>query len=404
MRRFLQIFLPVIVLAAAGAAVWWLRANMPKPVVQQPPPNVPLVRTVKAQPATVRLDVHSQGTVEARTAITLAAQVSGRVVAVAPSLRSGGFFAAGETLFRIEAADYELTVAQREADVARASLRLAQERAESQAAIRAWQQLEGDRPADPLTARLLHVAEAEKALAAAEAALAQARLDLARTSVSLPFAGRVRRASVDVGMIVTAGAAVGEVYATDSAEVRLPIPDREAQFLDLPLDNVVPGTAPGNGAGGPAVELVADFGGRRHRWHGVIDRVEGEIDRRTRQLTVVARVADPYATAGGRPPLAVGMFVQATITGRAFDDVVALPRQALRSDGSVLVLDEERRLRRREVQVLRQDRSNVYVRGGIMGGEQVCVSALEAFVDGMPVRVATTAPAPAAASSPEVVR
>ena len=39
------------------------------------------------------------------------------------------------------------------------------------------------------------------------------------------------------------------------------------------------------------VTLTADFAGRVHEWKGTIVRAEGEIDRRTRQLTLIARVA-----------------------------------------------------------------------------------------------------------------
>lgn len=394
MRRFLQILLPVLVLAIAFAAVQWMFANVEKPKVVPPPPNVPIVRTVVAQPAPVQLDVESQGTVEARTAIPLAAQVSGRVVEMSPSLRAGRFFEPKEVLLQIDRSDYELAVAQQQAEVARAELKLAQERAEAASAERAWRQLEGDRPIDPLTARVLQVTEAESALAAAKASLQRARLDLERTAVSLPFAGRVRTTNVDVGMLVTAGSPFAEVYGIDYAEVRLPIPDEEARFLALSLDGLhggdegTGGHGSNGGGSGPTVELTADFAGRKHTWTGVIDRIAGEIDRKTRQLTLVARVEDPYArNQDGRPPLAVGMFVQATIAGRRFADVVALPRQALRTDGTMLVVDDERMLRQRKVEVLRQDRRTVYVRGGIEAGDRVCISPLETFVEGMPVRL-----------------
>ena len=132
---------------------------------------------------------------------------------------------------------------------------------------------------------------------------------------------------------------------------------------------------------------------------GTITRTEGEIDRRTRQLTVVARVDEPYARdeSGERPPLAIGMFVAATIRGRTFRDVIVIPRIALRGDGEVWVLDGENNLRRRAVEVLRTETERVLVRAGLDDGDVVCVTPLDAPVDGMPVR---RLPADSALSEP----
>ena len=382
MKLILQILLPLLVLAGAGALVVLMITRMQKPLVVAPPVATPLVRTVVATPQSLQLDVPSQGSVEARTEVTLSAQVSGRVVAISPSLRAGGFFAANETLLAIDEADFQLRLVQRRADVAKAELKLRQEQAEAEAAVRAWQQIEGDKPPDELVARRLQVAEATAALAAAQATLQQGELDLARTKVSLPFAGRVRSANVDLGQQVQAGVELGRVYGVDYAEVRLPIPDAEIAFVDLPLG--FPGA--GEGVHAP-VELRARFGGQDYVWQGVVDRTEGEIDRRTRQLTVVARIANPYAASAqrDRPPLAVGMFVEATITGRTFDDVVVLPRAALRPDRTVLVVGREHRLAARQVDVLRLSHDQALVRGGLAAGELVCVSTLDSFVDGMAV-------------------
>jgi RND family efflux transporter MFP subunit len=386
MRLLLQILLPVLVLLGAALLGKYMVDNASKPQPAPPAATQPLVRVAPATVRTLQLDVETQGTVEARTSIPLAPQVGGRVVAMADALRGGGFFGAGDVLFAIEATDYELAIVQQEAAIARAELRLLQEKAEADTALRAWKQLEGDKPPDsPLVTRAPQVNEAEKALAAARAALEQARLNLQRTEVKAPFKGRVRRVTLDVGQQVVAGQAVAEIYATDLAEVRLPIPDAEAAFLELPLH--AGGGVPSRG---PEVVLEAEFAGQQHRWTGWIDRTEGEVDRRTRQLTVVARVPDPYGNGESRdrPPLALGMFVHARISGRTFADVCAIPRQALRPDGFVWLVDGENRLRARRVEVLRQQRDTVLLRGGIQAGDLVCVTPLDTATDGMLVRTA----------------
>jgi RND family efflux transporter MFP subunit len=205
--------------------------------------------------------------------------------------------------------------------------------------------------------------------------------------VLAPYDGRVRSEQVDVGQFVNRGAPVAKVYAVDFAEVRLPIPDEELAFLDLPL------TAGGESLDVPVpVILRARFGGQQNEWRGEVVRTEGELDPRTRMVNVIARVDAPYAQTG-RPPLAVGLFVEAEISGSQVDDVVVLPRSALRGAARVIVVDGEDRLQFRDVDLLRLSRDRAYVRGGLEPGERVCVSPLESAIEGMLVRLSDDEPA-----------
>lgn len=224
---------------------------------------------------------------------------------------------------------------------------------------------------------------AAASLREAEAALEQARRDLERTELRAPYAGRVREKLVDVGQFVERGTPVARLYAVDYAEIRLPIPDEEMAFLDLPLD--YRGAA--HQGAGPTVILRADFAGGRHAWEGRIVRTEGEIDPRSRMIHAVARVDDPYGRGTpGRPPLHVGLFVEAEILGRELPGAVVLPRAALRGDGRILVVDADDRLRGRQVDVVRVDGEQAIIRSGLAAGERVCVSPLETVTDGTKVR------------------
>jgi multidrug efflux pump subunit AcrA (membrane-fusion protein) len=142
------------------------------------------------------------------------------------------------------------------------------------------------------------------------------------------------------------------------------------------------------------VVLYADFAGERHSWNGRIVRVEGEIDPVSRMVHVVAQVLDPYGKYGEDDPmpLAVGMFVEAEIMGSVVADAIVLPRTALRGE-RMLIVDEEDRLRFRDVDVLRVDRGDVVIVGGLDAGDRVCVSTLEAVSDGMKVRASGEQPA-----------
>ncbi|MDY7092291.1 MAG: efflux RND transporter periplasmic adaptor subunit [Acidobacteriota bacterium] len=385
MNNKLKIFLPLLLLVVGVVATVLIVKARPEVETEAPAPTVPLVRVLEVEPRTLSLDVRSQGTVEPRTETTLFAEVTAKVVDLAPAFAAGGFFERGDALVRLDRRDFELAVTRARSEVARAEVLLAREEAEAELALREWKDLGNSGEAPPLVAREPQVAEARATLAAAQASLEQAELNLQRTVVRAPFAGRVRQKQVGVGQFVSPGQPLGQIYAVDYAEVRLPVPDGQLAFVDLPL--VFRGDS--KTAAGPEVELTASFGGRRHTWQGRIVRTAGEIDPSSRMLSLVARVDDPYARGDDpeRPPLAVGLFVEAVIDGRDQPGVVVLPREALRGGDRVLVLDGKN-LRFRPVEVLRRVGDEVYVSEGLRAEEKVCVSPLETAVDGMEVRVA----------------
>ena len=381
--KLLKILLPLAVVAVGALIAVAMIRSRPEPETREVAIPQPLVRVQRVEPVDLRLTVRSQGTVNPRTESVLVPEVAGRVTYVAPSFASGGFFERDEPLLRLESADYEQEVVEAQAAVARAELRLAQESAEAEVAKNEWGELgEGDAPS--LTLRAPQLAEARAAVEAARAALERARRNLRRTEIRAPFAGRLREKRVDVGQFVAPGTPLATVYAVDYAEVRLPLPDDELAYLDLPLDYRGSRSA----GDGPRVVLEARFAGKLHRWEGRIVRTEGEIDPRSRMIHAVAEVADPYARGDdpGRPPLAAGLFVDAEIDGKLAEGVVRLPRSALRDDSRLLVVDSEQRLRFRAVELLRISENEVIVAAGLETGERVCISPLATVTDGMRVR------------------
>lgn len=382
-RLILQILLPLAVIAGGAWGGYKILNSKKRPIVAAPPNLGPIVRVASVQSSSERLDVLARGTVEALRTVDLASEVGGKIVASHKALRAGGTFTPNDVLLEIDPTDYKLRITQQESAVARAELRLAQEKAEAEAAVRAWQQLEGDKPADPLALRQPQINDATLAVEAAKAQLTSAKNDLLRCKVQLPFPGRVRSVHADIGQTVQRGQRLAVVLDTSALEVRLPIALQETAFVDLPLADRVDD--------GPEVTFSAEFAGALRKWSGNIVRVEGEIDRRTRQLTAIARVKrKPSDT-----PLLVGMFVAARIAGRKVDNVYKVPSAALHSGNHVWIVEpfededgkELWRLRDREVDVLRVEHTHCLLEGGVSAGEQICLTSLQAPIDGMTVRL-----------------
>jgi len=378
-----QILFSVLALMIGVVGALGMIAARPQVETKRPDPELPLVRVVAAELQDAHLTVRTQGTVKPRTESDLVPEVSGRVVWVSSSLVAGGFFDEGEVLLKIDRVDYEMAKRSAEAALARHAseldLAIANRRRSRELAER-----------EIVSAATLDEAEnaarvAEAALREARTALEKAQMDLERTEIRAPFLGRVRDETVDVGQFVNRGAPVARLYAVDFAEVRLPIPDYEIAFLDLPLAyRGGEDTSPG-----PPVILRASFAGATHEWKGRIVRTEGEIDPGSRMVHAIAQVEDPYGRGAEeeRPPLAVGLFVEAEIFGREAKDVLRVPRSAMRTADQLLIVDANDQLDFRRVDVLRADRETVVIGAGVSEGERICVSPIEAAVDGMSVRV-----------------
>lgn len=374
----LKVIVPILILIVSVALALTLIRSRQRLQPSQPQAAPVAVRVVEVKPAPAQLVVHAQGTVSPRTESDLVPEVSGNVVWVSPNLVSGGYFDAGEPLLRIDDRDYRAAVQRAETTLERAK------------AERELAQFEYERAVDLNNQQLISRADLETKLRTArvsdaavddaELVLETARRDFARTTLSAPFAGLVRSEQVDAGQFVSRGAAIASVYASDYVEVRLPIADQQLAYLNVPL------TRRGelDETQAPMVELTAEFAGQAQTWRGKLVRTEAEIDPGSRMVYAIARVRSEDSEESIPPP--VGLFVQAEIEGIAVDNVVVLPRSALRNDSQVLIVDTENRLYFRDVEVLRVYRDDVFITGGLMPGDHVVVSSLQTVVDGMRVQ------------------
>ena len=210
----------------------------------------------------------------------------------------------------------------------------------------------------------------------------------------------VRSKDADLGQYVNPGTRLGVTFATDYAEVRLPLTDSDLGFVDLPEASEITQSGGGNG---PLVTLSAVQKGRPVSWEAQVVRTEGVVDEKSRVTYAVARISDPYklhSSNDKESPLPVGTFVAADIEGTTVQDVVRVPRTALRSNRQLMLVDEENRLEIRDVDVLRADAEYAYLGGGAIAGERICLTTIASPVNGMLVR--TTSQSASVESEAEV--
>ena len=329
-------------------------------------PDSELITAVRVEPITLRshqVSIETQGAVRSLREVMLAAEVGGRVIKKSPSLVEGATVKKGEVLIEIDSADYKAAEARAQSAVADAKLALEQELAMAEQAAIDWKKLGRGEPTD-LVLRIPQQDAARARLASAEAELVRAGNDVKRTSIRAPFDATVRRVSAEEGAVLAPGSMVAELYSTDELEVRLPITLLDYGYLSD--DEKV------------KIQLTAKVGGENRTWTATMDRVDGEVQRSTLSAYGLAKLDEQ----DGLPP--VGLFVEAMVPGKKLDGVVVLPRSAVRGSNEIWV-EQDGKLLKREINVLRATRDEVVARGDFKPGDRLVLTRLAAPMNGMKV-------------------
>lgn len=402
-EKLLRYLLPLLVLLLAFALMQLLlsRRQAPEPGERLDPG--PLVEVLTVQPGDHRVLVQAAGTVRPRREIDIVPRVAGEVVELGPNFLAGGLVAAGELLLRLDPIDFQLARQRALAAVVRAEVRREDIRERATIARQEWE-LFPDSPNRPEPSPLAlfepQLREAEADLSAARADLRAAELNLERTVIRAPFAGRIRERRLATGQFINAGAAVAILTGSNQVEVVVPLPAAELAWLDLPRSTE---DRPGSAA---LITLTA--GEQTHQWPGEFNHTLGEVEQQGRMIRAVVLVENPFASrlessprkSGSDPDfpaadflmvsgpdLLPGMFVRVQLAGRRLEEVFILPRRALRENDRVWLLDRENRLRIRPVSVIRREREEVVIDRGLAAGDRVILTDLAGAVEGLQLRI-----------------
>lgn len=423
MKRWMFV---VPVLLGVGAVVFLVN-NRDHPVQAPAREQVRTVRVIEAPSLAVVPRAVGFGSVIPGTVWEAVAEVSGRVVERHPRLEVGAILPAGTVLLRIDRTDYELALAQLDADLLATEAQLAEMEikvANTEASIRieaaalalgekelarnrrlaaagtvarsdleraerntlaqrqSLQSLRNSRNLLPAERRLL-TAQRERQRAQREGA----RVDLERTTITLPIDGHIAETHAEVAQYVREGELLVVADGIDVAEIDVRVPigsmrgvvrSREGARLDparVDLQQLLGLTARAR-----LQDLPVE-------WEARFVRISPSIDAKTRTIGVIVQVDDPYRQArpGIRPPLVKGMFLEVELTGRPLPDQVVVPRTALHAD-RVYVVGKDNRLERRLVEVGIRQPGFLTITAGLAAGERVVVSDLSPAIEGMLTR------------------
>ncbi len=371
-----------------------------------------VVPMIMVQPTAVTPILTAYGEVRSRRTLEVRAKSSGTLVELAENFENGGVVKTGDLLavvdpkdakFALSRAESELTDAEAEEREAERALMLARDEtmaAVDQAALREKAFL---RQADLErrgvgTAAAVEAAElaasqarqvvivARKAEAAAEARLDQAQTrimrariafdeatqNLADTKIFAKFDGTLSDVMVVEGGLVSVNERLGMMVDGSALEVSFRVSTGQYSRLTDADGQLIPA---------PVKVILSSFGtdleyeGRISRGSAAVG--EGQIGR-----LIFARLQDA-------PALKPGDFVTVQIEEPALDRVVRLPSAALGSDGQVMILGAESRLRAVPVALLRRQGDDVLVRAktrGALSGAQVLMERTPLLGEGVKVQ------------------
>ncbi|MCW5656918.1 MAG: efflux RND transporter periplasmic adaptor subunit [Burkholderiaceae bacterium] len=383
--RMLGAALPALLLAACGGGS---ESKSAAPAGGGAPPPAE-VAAITVQAGSAPLVTELPGRVEASRVAQVRARVNG--IVQKRLFREGSEVKVGQLLFQIDPAPYQAAVDSAKATLAKAQANLVQAK-ELATRYKPLAEARAISSQDLINAQAAQ-GQAEADIAAAQAALRTAQLNLGYASVTAPISGRIGRAFVTEGALVSAAEATQLALIQQIDPVYVNSTQAVAEVARL---RKATSAAPKDLS---AVRIVLDDGTELPQ-RGRLLFADLSVDPTSAQMTLRTEVANPQGL------LLPGMYVRTRLVQGQIEGAMLVPQQAVTrgpQGDSVLVVGEGGKPATRNVQIGGASRSNWIVLDGLKPGEQVIVEGFQKMRPGAPVKPvpwtgAAARPAPAAAS------
>jgi multidrug efflux system membrane fusion protein len=375
-RLILRAAVPVIALAAAIACA---RADAQPGA---PPPPKVTVATVVEQPVT-EWDEFT-GRLEAVDTVAVRPRVSGYVSKV--TFDEGAVVRKGDVLFEIDARPFQAEVDRLRAERTRADAVV--DRAESELQRAERLRTENAMSREEFDRRSAFAREAKAQVAAVSAALAAAELNLEFTRVTAPISGRVGRAIVTEGNLVSTGPGEATLLTTlvSIDPIHAHFDADESIFLKY-VELARQGRRQNARAARQpiAMELAGETGYPRR---GELDFLDNRLDPSTGTIRGRAMFRNPTGE------LTPGLFVRLRLQGTSKYPGVLIEDRAVGTDLDkrfVFVVKADRTIEYRPVTLGPLVDGQRVVRSGLTPGEQIVVNGLQRVRPGVTVDPVTEA-------------
>ena len=391
-KEFVRANTALVLIAGAVVLALLLLVSGPSTRRQSAERLAPVVRVIGLDRGSFDRVVESYGTTVPAQEVMLTPQVRGRVQYVSPNLIPGATLEKGEVLVRVERSEYELAVATARATLEQARANFELEQGKQRVAKREWElfgkQAGSGESDSSLALRQPQLAQAQAQLEAAKSALERAELDLSRTSLRAPFDAIIVEKMVNVGQIIEPEARLVHLVGTEEFWVK-------ALVSLAQLDAAQEGASHEGG-----VRIFHERGlGEVVERSGRFIRAMGHLDPASRMAEVLVGLTDPLAIAESAPRIPLNSYVRVEIRAGKLENIVRLPRVAMRENDEVWVVDSSDKLRVRKVQVLWRQGETLAVRGEFDDSDRVIVSPLANATPGIDLRTKAGAESASAADA-----
>lgn len=336
-----------------------------------PPPEV-AVLTVRAQSAPLTTEL--PGRVEA----SRVAQVRARVTGIVQKrlFREGSDVKAGQPLFVIDPAPYQAALESAKAGLAKAQANVVQATALA-TRYKPLREANAISQQEYVNAQAAQ-AQAEADVAAARAAVQTAQLNVNYATVTAPISGRIGRALVTEGALVSQGEAtqLALIQQIDPVFVNSAQPEADVSRL-----RQTAGTG-GQPAQSTPVRIVLEDGTELPQ-RGRLLFSDISVDPTTAQVTLRAEVPNPQSR------LLPGMYVRARLVQGSIEGAILVPQQAVTRSSqadTVLVVGADGKPAPRPVKIAGAQGEHWIVVEGLKSGEQVIVEGFQKMRPGAPVK------------------
>ena len=347
-------------------------------------PAAPTVSYITVAPSPVSNVVELPGRIEAVRSAEVRARVDG--IVERRLYQEGSDVAAGTPLFLIDPRDYRALLQQ-----AQAALSRAQAGRDNAASIVARFKPLVSRQA--VSAQEFEAAEtalrqADAGVADASAEVTRAQLRFERSTVRAPIAGRVGRAQVTEGALVSASAATLLTQVNQLQPINVVFTQSNNAILDF-AQQVQAGTQTMPDMAHVQVRLVL-ANGQDYDETGTLDFADLAVDPSTGAQTLRARFPN------ARRALLPGQFVRARLVTGVQQSGIRVPERAVQIDSnsaSVALVGPDGTVVRRNVELGAQEAGQWVVASGLQPGDRVIVDGWHMVRPGQPVNAQ---PAPGA--------
>ncbi len=336
---------------------------------------LPQVTVAPVEQETVTDHRELLGRVDARETVEIRPRVSGHIDSV--SLQAGRIVEKGEVLFQIDPRWYQAQADLASAAVERAKVRV--DIAESEARRTASLVSAKAVSVEESETRASRLAEARTELQSAEAALATARLDLEHTAVRAPIRGKVSRALVTPGNLVSGNPGGATLLTTIVSTGDVYVYADVDETTSLTFDRLRREGRLAGADGRVEVEMqVGDEEGFPHR--GYIESSDNRVDPATGTLVYRMVFPDPEGT------LVPGLFARVRLPVSAPQPALMVSERAIGTNQSqkfVLTVAPDNTVAYRSVKLGPVLNGKRVIREGISNGDRVIVNGLQRVTAGM---------------------